>query len=70
MTSSTVLRHRGLFEPMREVCSNLTEVTIDSGHYVSHEEFNAALIRFIVEKVPTEWPGFWDSGYTKKPSVA
>ena len=61
-----------LAENMREVCSNLTEVTIDAGHFSQFDkprEFNAALMRFILEEVQTEWPGFWDSGYVKKPSV-
>ncbi|KAL8786724.1 MAG: hypothetical protein Q9195_008099 [Heterodermia aff. obscurata] len=61
-----------LVEPMREVCGNLTEVTVEAGHWVQFEkpgEVNAALIRFIVEELPSEWPGFWDGGYTKKKSV-
>ncbi|KAI0397605.1 putative epoxide hydrolase [Xylariaceae sp. FL0594] len=55
-------------EPMRNVCTNLTEVTIEAGHFLACEkpqEVNAALLRFIAQEVPTEWPGFWDSGYTK-----
>ena len=55
-------------EPMREVCSNLTEVTIDAGHWVQFEEpgkLAAALSRFLIEELPSQWPGFWDSGYTK-----
>ena len=59
-------------EPMREVCSNLTEATVEAGHWVHFEkpgEVNAALFRFIVEELPSEWPGFWDSGYTKRKSV-
>jgi soluble epoxide hydrolase/lipid-phosphate phosphatase len=55
-----------LAEPMRRGCSNLTEVTIESDHYPQFQkptEFNAAVCRFIIEQVPTEWPGFWDSGY-------
>ncbi|KAF4614334.1 hypothetical protein G7Y89_g15404 [Cudoniella acicularis] len=58
-----------LVGPMREACENLTEVTVEAGHWVQHEkagEANAALIRFIVEEVPSEWPGSWDSGYVKK----
>ncbi|KAJ5819817.1 epoxide hydrolase [Penicillium riverlandense] len=60
-----------LIEPMREVCSNLTEVTIEAAHFVQFEkprEVNAALFRFILEALPSEWPGFWDSGYTKNKS--
>lgn len=56
-------------EPMREVCSNLTEITMEAGHWVQFEkpgEVTAALCRFIIEELPTEWPGFWDSRYTKK----
>ena len=56
-------------EPMREVCSNLTEVTIESGHFVPMEkpaETNAALARFIVQELPSEWPGYWDSGYVQR----
>lgn len=61
-----------LIEPMREACSNLTEVTIDSSHWVPFEkprEFNAALFRFILTSLPSEWPGFWDSGFTKLQSA-
>ncbi|KAI1161994.1 putative epoxide hydrolase [Nemania serpens] len=56
-------------ERMRNVCSNLTEVTVESGHFAHYEkpgEVNAALLRFIIEEVPSEWPGFWDKGYTKQ----
>ncbi|ETS85306.1 hypothetical protein PFICI_03331 [Pestalotiopsis fici W106-1] len=59
-------------EPMRKHCSNLTEVTIESGHWVQFEkpgEVNAALCRFIIESVPSEWPGYWDSGYVKRTAV-
>jgi len=59
-------------EPMREACSNLTEVTVESGHWVAFEkpgEVNAAISRFIVEELPSEWPGFWESGYIKRKVV-
>lgn len=55
-------------EPMRQNCSNLTEVTVESGHFPHYEqpgEVNAAIFRFIVEELPTEWPGYWDTGYIK-----
>ncbi|KAI1756145.1 putative epoxide hydrolase [Xylaria castorea] len=58
-----------LAEPMRQVCSNLTEVTVEAGHFAQYEkpgEINAALFRFIVEQLPTEWPGYWDTGYVNK----
>ncbi|KAI1822466.1 putative epoxide hydrolase [Xylaria intraflava] len=58
-----------LAEPMRRTCSNLTEVTVEAGHFLQNQkpdEVNAALFRFIVEEVPGEWPGYWGSGYTKR----
>ena len=58
-----------LVEPMRTLCSNLTEVTIEAGHWVQCErpaEVNAALLRFILEELQSEWPGFWESHYTKR----
>ncbi|KAJ5805983.1 Alpha/Beta hydrolase protein [Penicillium pulvis] len=60
-----------LVEPMRESCSNLTEVTIDAAHFVQFEkptEVNAALFRFLVQELPSEWPGALDSEYTKTKS--
>jgi soluble epoxide hydrolase/lipid-phosphate phosphatase len=62
-----------LAEPMRRACSNLTEVTVESGHFPHIQkprEFNAALIRHIVEEVVGEWPGYWDKGYIKRKSSA
>ena len=50
-----------LAEPMREVCSNLTEVTVEAGHRVQHEkpgEVNAALHSFIKKELPSELPRF------------
>ncbi|KAI0438277.1 putative epoxide hydrolase [Xylaria telfairii] len=58
-----------LAEPMRQVCSNLTEVTVEAGHFAQYEkpgEINAALFRFLIEELPTEWPGYWNTGYVKK----
>jgi len=48
-----------LAEPMRESCPNLTECFVKSGHWMSQEKptsVNAALARWLVEKLPTEWP--------------
>ncbi|KAI1261725.1 putative epoxide hydrolase [Xylariaceae sp. FL1019] len=58
-----------LIEPMRSACSNLTEATIESAHFPQLQkpaEFNAAICRFIMEELPSEWPGFWDTGYVNK----
>ncbi|KAI0147397.1 putative epoxide hydrolase [Xylariaceae sp. FL1272] len=58
-----------LAEPMRGACSNLTEATIESGHFPQmHKptEFNAVICRFIMEELPSEWSGFWDRGYVNR----
>lgn len=42
-------------DPMREACSNLTEVYIKSGHFMAQEQpvaVNRALAQFIVDKLP------------------
>jgi pimeloyl-ACP methyl ester carboxylesterase len=47
-----------LAEPMRAQCSNLTEVTIHSGHWMAQEkpvEVNAALTKWISSQFPTLW---------------
>ena len=47
-----------LAEPMRAHCSNLTEVTIPSGHWMAQEkpaEVNAALAKWIGAQFPTLW---------------
>ncbi|KAI1824888.1 putative epoxide hydrolase [Xylaria intraflava] len=62
-----------LAEPMRKACSNLTEVTIESDHFPQYQkpaEVNAALCRFIMEELPSQWPGFWDRGYVKNKVTA
>ncbi|KAJ5083429.1 hypothetical protein N7456_012856 [Penicillium angulare] len=61
-----------LMEGMREACSNLTEVTVDAAHFLYFEkpaEVNAALLRFLVQELPDEWPGASESGYTKTKAV-
>jgi pimeloyl-ACP methyl ester carboxylesterase len=48
-----------LAEPMRATCSNLTEVIIDSGHWMAEEkptEVNAALAGWLAGSVPAHWP--------------
>ncbi|KAH9886869.1 putative epoxide hydrolase [Xylariomycetidae sp. FL2044] len=57
-----------LVEPMRQLCDNLTEITIDAGHWVNFTkpaELQAGIFRFILDEVPEQWPGYWDSGFTK-----
>jgi pimeloyl-ACP methyl ester carboxylesterase len=47
-----------LAEPMRAHCSNLTEATIPSGHWMAQEkpvEVNAALAKWISSQFPTLW---------------
>jgi pimeloyl-ACP methyl ester carboxylesterase len=51
--------HSRLAEPMRTYCRNLTELTIRSGHWMAQEkplEVNAALVNWLVTKVPSVWP--------------
>lgn len=46
-------------EPMRQMCSRLDEVVIRSGHWMAQErpkEVNAALVRWLVERLPAVWP--------------
>ena len=55
-------------EPMRKLCSNLTETTIEAGHWVLSEkpqETNSALARWVVEEVTDWWPGYWRTGLIK-----
>jgi pimeloyl-ACP methyl ester carboxylesterase len=52
----TLVSH--LAEPMRAHCSNLTEVTIPSGHWMAQEkpvEVNAALAKWISSQFPALW---------------
>ena len=42
-------------EPMRALCSNLTETTIDSGHWMAQErpfEVNRDLARWLFDQLP------------------
>jgi pimeloyl-ACP methyl ester carboxylesterase len=48
-----------LAEPMREYCADLTEVVVQSGHWMAQENpvaVNAALARFLATKLPSVWP--------------
>jgi pimeloyl-ACP methyl ester carboxylesterase len=48
-----------LAEPMRANCSNLTEATTDTGHWMAQENpafVNAALARWLAVELPEDWP--------------
>lgn len=48
-----------LAEPMRDYCADLTERVIESGHWMAQErpvEVNAALARWLADKLPHLWP--------------
>lgn len=47
-----------LADPMREWCPDLSEATVNSGHWMAQEkprELNAALAKWLAEKLPTTW---------------
>jgi len=47
-----------LAEPMRGACPDLTEMVVDSGHWMAQEkpvEVNAALVRWLADKFPELW---------------
>ena len=44
--------------PMRRDCSNLTEVTVQSGHWMAQEKplvVNAALVKWLAAQFPDLW---------------
>lgn len=48
-----------LADPMRALCPDLAYRTLDCGHWMAQEkprEVNAALARWLVERVPHHWP--------------
>ena len=48
-----------LAEPMRASCADLTEVVVQSGHWMAQENpvaVNIALARFLAVKLPAAWP--------------
>ena len=48
-----------LAEPMRRDCSDLTEVTVASGHWMAQEKplaVNAALAKWLAARFPQLWP--------------
>lgn len=51
-----------LTEAQRRYCRNLTEVSIDAGHWVQlerPEETSAAIARWLATEVGGSWPGVW-----------
>jgi pimeloyl-ACP methyl ester carboxylesterase len=49
-----------LAAPMRGACADLTEVVIESGHWMAQEKpaaVNAALARWLAQRVSEAWPG-------------
>jgi pimeloyl-ACP methyl ester carboxylesterase len=49
-----------LAEPMRQDCTNLTEVVVSSGHWMAQEKpvaVNAALAKWLAAKLPEVWQG-------------
>ncbi len=48
-----------LAEPMRAACANLTEATVECGHWMAQEkpvQVNAALAKWLAAKFPSLWP--------------
>jgi pimeloyl-ACP methyl ester carboxylesterase len=48
-----------LAQPMRAACSNLTEATTSTGHWMAQENpafVNAAVARWLATKLPQVWP--------------
>ncbi len=48
-----------LAEPMRAHCANLTEATVQSGHWMAQEkptQVNAALAKWLANQLPELWP--------------
>ena len=48
-----------LAEPMQQDCSNLSEVIIQSGHWMAQEkpvEVNAAIAKWLATALPAIWP--------------
>lgn len=47
-------------EPMRDYCRDLSEATLDTGHWMAQErpaEVNAALVSWLRQRVDDHWPG-------------
>ena len=49
-----------LADPMRQDCSDLTEASVASGHWMAQEQpvaVNAALVKWLATRFPELWPG-------------
>ncbi len=58
-----------LAEPMRELCSALTEHMIPSGHWMAQEQpvaVNSALVAWLARSIPYLWP----DGFVEHPQPA
>ena len=50
--------HSRLAEPMRHDCTDLTEVVVNSGHWMAQEQpvaVNAALAKWLATRLPDYW---------------
>jgi soluble epoxide hydrolase/lipid-phosphate phosphatase len=57
-----------LAENQRKFCKNLTEASVDAGHWLAMEkptEVNAIIARWIVESCKEFWPGYWSRGFIR-----
>jgi len=55
-------------EPMKELCENLSLASIDAGHWVAlekPEDTTATIARWLVQTMPSYWPGQAVSKYSK-----
>lgn len=53
-----------LAENQRKFCKNLTEASVDAGHWVAMEkpgEVNTIITKWIEEKCKDSWPGYGKS---------
>ncbi|KAF7197442.1 Bifunctional epoxide hydrolase 2 [Pseudocercospora fuligena] len=51
-------------DPMKELCKNLSYASLDAGHWVQlekPEETNALIARWLLENLPSYWPGAWSN---------
>ena len=61
-------RNERFCEGMRRYCVDLTETSIEAGHWVAEEkptETTAAIVRWLVQRCPQHWPGFWRNGHVR-----